>query len=650
MTTVAPFGTWPSPITADMLATTAIGLGEASLDDGVAYWLEMRPTEGGRFVVVKGDPHTSPVDVTPEGFDARTMVHEYGGGSYTVRHGTVFFSNMPDARLYRQDPGSPPVAITPETDAKQRFADGAITPDGRWWIGVRERHDLGPAMLDVVNELVAVPTDGSAPPRTIAGGRDFYSSPRVSLDGSSLAWLTWDLPWMPWDGTELFVAPLSLEAELGAAVSVAGRAGQESIWDPEWSAAGDLVFASDRSGWWNLERIRDGARTVLHQAEAEFGYPQWAMGERSIAFLGDGRIACHYDLDGTTHTAILDPETRELVDLDLPLDAMRWGPGIRAEGATIVLTAGSATEPNQVIWLDFAARSIEALQTSTSVPVDPGYLSVPEAIVFPTDDGLSAHALYYAPANPDAAAPADERAPLIVMSHGGPTSHCTPMLDLGIQFFTSRGFGVVDVNYGGSTGYGRDYRQRLNGNWGVVDLHDCISAANFLIERGDADRDRLLIRGGSAGGYTTMCALTFTDVFAAGTSFFGISDLVPFATDDTHKFECRYEYTLIGPWPEVEDTYHARSPINFVDLLSTPMLVLQGADDHVVPPSQAEVIVEALRSKSIPFAYELYAGEGHGFRKAETIVRSRNAELSFYAQILGFQPAGDVPTLAIEHL
>jgi len=300
--------------------------------------------------------------------------------------------------------------------------------------------------------------------------------------------------------------------------------------------------------------------------------------------------------------------------------------------------------------LDFAARSIEALQTSTSVPVDPGYLSVPEAIVFPTDDCLSAHALYYAPANPDAAAPADERAPLIVMSHGGPTSHCTPMLDLGIQFFTSRGFGVVDVNYGGSTGYGRDYRQRLNGNWGVVDLHDCISAANFLIERGDADRDRLLIRGGSAGGYTTMCALTFTDVFAAGTSYFGISDLVPFATDDTHKFECRYEYTLIGPWPEVEDTYHARSPINFVDLLSTPMLVLQGADDHVVPPSQAEVIVEALRSKSIPFAYELYAGEGHGFRKAETIVRSRNAELSFYAQILGFQPAGDVPTLAIEHL
>ncbi|MEP6757711.1 MAG: prolyl oligopeptidase family serine peptidase [Actinomycetota bacterium] len=649
MKTTAPYGAWPSPITADMLATTAIGLGEAWLDDGIAYWLEMRPTEGGRYVVVKGDPHSEPVDVTPEGFDARTMVHEYGGGSYTVRHGTVFFSNMPDARLYRQDPGAAPVGITPDTNAAQRFADGVITPDGRWWIGVRERHDLGPAMLDVVNELVAVPTDGSSEPRTLARGRDFYSSPRISPDGSQLAWLSWDLPWMPWDGTELLVAPLSLEAELGEAVSLAGRPGEESIWDPEWSSAGDLVFASDRSGWWNLERISDGARTVLHHTEAEFGYPQWAMGERSIAFLGDGRIACHYDLEGRTHTAILDPETRELVDLDLPLDALRWGPGIRAEGSTIVLTAGSATEASQVIWLDFAARSIEVLRTSTSVPIEPGYLSVPEAIEFPTDGGVTAHALFYPPTNPDTAAPEGERAPLIVMSHGGPTSHCTPMFDLGIQYFTSRGFGVVDVNYGGSTGYGREYRQRLNGNWGVVDLHDCISAARHLVDRGDADGDRLLIRGGSAGGYTTMCALTFTDVFAAGTSFFGISDLVPFATGDTHKFECRYEFTLIGPWPEAEDTYRARSPINFVELLSTPMLVLQGADDHVVPPSQAEVIVESLKRKGIPHAYELYEGEGHGFRKAETIVRARNAELSFYAQILGFQPAGDVPTLPIQN-
>ncbi len=649
MTAVAPFGAWPSPISAEMLATTTIGLGEATIDDGIAYWLEMRPTEGGRFVVVSGDPHTTPADVTPDGYNARSTVHEYGGGAYTVHHGAVFFSNMPDARLYRQDPGSAPVPITSETDAAQRFADGQITPDGRWWIGVRERHDVGPTMRDVVNELVAVPTDGSAAPRTITGGRDFYSSPRISPDGSMLAWLAWDLPWMPWDGTELFVAPLSADAELGEASAVAGRAGEESIWDPEWGPTGDIVFASDRSGWWNLERVRDGARTVLHEAEAEFGYPQWGMGEHSIAFLGDGRIACHYDLDGSTHTAVLDPETGELVDLDLPLDALRWGPGIQAEGSTIVLTAGSATEADQVIWLDFAARSIEVLRTSMSVPVDRGYLSVPEPIVFPTDDGLTAHAFYYPPTNPDAVGPDGDRPPLIVMSHGGPTGASSSVLDLGMQFFTSRGFGVVDVNYGGSTGYGRAYRQRLYGNWGVVDLHDCLNAARFLVKRGDADGDRLLIRGGSAGGYTTMCALTFTDAFAAGTSFFGISDLVPFATGETHKFECQYEHTLIGPWPEAEDIYRARSPINFVDLLSTPMLVLQGADDHVVPPAQAEVIVDALARKGVPHAYLLFEGEGHGFRKAETIVKARNAELSFYGQILGFEPAGDVPALEVQN-
>ena len=539
MTTVAPFGAWPSPISAEMLATTTIGLGEATIEDGIAYWLEMRPTEGGRFVVVSGDPHTTPADVTPEGYNARSMVHEYGGGAFTVHHGAVFFSNMPDARLYRQDPGSAPEPITPETDATQRFADGQITPDGRWWIGVRERHDLGPAMRDVVNELVAVPTDGSAAPRTIAGGRDFYASPRISPDGSSLAWLAWDLPWMPWDGTELFVAPLSADGrarrgergrracrrgvDLGSRVEPDGRPRVRV--GPEW-----LVEPGARP----RRRAHRAARRPRRSSDTRSG--AWAS-TRSPS-CSDGRIACHYDLDGSTHTAILDPETGELVDLDLPLDALRWGPGIRAEGSTIVLTAGSATEADQVIWLDFAARSIEMLRTSMSVPVDRAYLSVPEPIVFPTDDGLTAHALFYPPTNPDAVGPDGDRPPLIVMSHGGPTGASSSVLDLGMQFFTSRGFGVVDVNYGGSTGYGRAYRQRLYGNWGVVDLHDCLNAARFLVERGDADGDRLLIRGGSAGGYTTMCALTFTDAFAAGTSFFGISDLVPFATGETHKFEC----------------------------------------------------------------------------------------------------------------
>jgi dipeptidyl aminopeptidase/acylaminoacyl peptidase len=646
--TTMPYGAWPSPITTEMPATSSIALGEATLDDGIAYWLEMRPAEGGRSVVVKGDPHSSPADVTPEGFNARSMVHEYGGGSFTVQHGTVFFSNLEDARLYRQDDGEAPVAITPDTDAAHRYADGVVTADGRWWIGVRERHDLGPSMLDVVNELVAIPTDGGAEPHVIAAGRDFYASPRISPDGATLAFLAWDLPFMPWDGCELSVAPLSPGAELGPPALVAGRVGEESIWDPEWSPSGDLVFASDRSGWWNLERIHDGERQVLHPAEAEFGYPQWALGERSIAFFADGRIVCHYDREGRTHTAVLDPETGELTDLDLPYDALAYGQRIAVEGSVIVFIAGSATLPGQVVWLDFAARSVDVLRESSNVPVDTAYLSLPEAIEFPTEGGLTAHALFYRPTNPDVSGPDGERPPLLVVAHGGPTGNTTPLFDLGIQFWTSRGIGVVDVDYGGSTGYGRAYRQRLNGMWGVVDLQDCVAAADFLIERGDADPDRLLVRGGSAGGYVVMCALTFTDRFAAGASYYGIADLVPFATGETHKFESRYEHTLVGPWPEDEDTYRARSPINFTSQLTTPMLVLQGAEDHVVPPSQAEMIVESLRANKIPYAYKLYEGEGHGFRRAESRIDARNAELSFYGQILGFEPAGDVPVLPIE--
>jgi len=646
--TTLPYGAWPSPISAEMLAEGSIGLGETRLDDGIAYWLEQRPAEGGRMVVVKGDPHTSPVDVTPEGFNARSMVHEYGGGSYTVHHGTVYFSNLLDARLYRHDDGAAPFAITPETGATHRYADGVITAEGRWWIGVRERHDLGASMRDVVNELVALPTDGAAEPHVVASGRDFYASPRISPDGATLAFLGWDLPYMPWDGCELYTATLSADAEAGEPVLVAGRIGEESIWDPEWSPAGDLVFASDRSGWWNLERVHDGERAVLHRAEKEFGYPQWGLGERSIGFFPDGRIVCLYDAEGRTHTAVLDAETGELTDLDLPYDGLAWGPDIAVEGSVILFAAGSPTVPNQIVWLDFASRSVDVLRESISVAVDPSYLTVPAATQFPTEGGRTAHAFYYPPTNPEASAPPGERPPLIVMAHGGPTSAATSVLNLGMQFWTSRGFAVVDVDYGGSTGYGRAYRQRLNGMWGVVDLQDCVAAADFLVSRGDADPDQLVVRGGSAGGYLVMCALTFTDRFAAGASYYGISDLVPFATGETHKFESQYEYSLVGPWPESKETYRTRSPINFTDQLATPMLVLQVTEDHVVPPSQAEVIVATLRDKGIPHAYKLYEGEGHGFRRADTMIDARNAELSFYAQILGFEPAGDVPVLRIE--
>jgi dipeptidyl aminopeptidase/acylaminoacyl peptidase len=471
----------------------------------------------------------------------------------------------------------------------------------------------------------------------------------VSPDGTRLSFLTWDLPWMPWDGTELVVVPVDARLDpAGDPVTMAGACPGESIWQPEWSAQGDLVFASDRSGWWNLERLRGGERDILYAAEAEFGYPQWVFGDRSFGFLGDGRIVCAYDRDGLTSFGVVDPATGELLDLDLPHDAFRYGPGVVAEGSTIVIIAGSADLANQVVWLDFGARSVEVLRTGIDVTFDRGFSSTPRPIEFPTDGGLTAHALFYPPANPDWHGPDGEAPPLIVMAHGGPTGNASPILDPSLQYWTSRGFAVVDVNYGGSTGYGRAYRERLYGNWGVVDLQDCVNAARFLADTGEVDGERLLVRGGSAGGYVVVCALVWTDVFAAGASYYGIADLVPFASGETHKFESRYEHMLVGPWPEAEATYRERSPINDVERLSTPMLVLQGTDDEVVPPSQAELLVAAMRERGVPHAYLLFEGEGHGFRKAETIVAAREAELSFYGQILGFTPAGDVPVLAIE--
>jgi dipeptidyl aminopeptidase/acylaminoacyl peptidase len=647
--TVAPYGTWSSPISAHMLATDAVDLSAPSLDDGLAYWLERRPTEDGGTVLVRADPFGAAHDVTGDGFDVRTRAHGYGGGSYTVRRGTVVFSNDADQRLYRLAPSGTPDAITPDVDGRHRFADGRITDDGRWWIGVRERHE-GDRNVDVVNELVVVPLDGSGEPRIVAGGRDFYAGPRISADGSRIAFLAWDLPSMPWDGCELFVASLAADGSFDDVRHVAGRDLEESIWQPTWGPRGELVFASDRSGWWNLESIRDGERRVLHAAEAEFGYPQWVFGDRSFAFLGDGSIACWYARNGRAHLAIMDPETGELLDLDVPHDAHEFGPGVDADGTTIVYVGGAATIPNEVVWLDVAARSVDVLRVSADVPVDAGYLSEPQPLTFATAGGADAHALSYRPSNADVEAPPDERPPLIVMSHGGPTSAASPIFSLAIQYWTSRGFAVVDVNYGGSTGYGRAYRERLNGNWGVVDLQDCVAAARALVDRGAADPDRLLIRGGSAGGYTTISALTFTDVFAAGASYYGIADLERFATGDGHKFESRYEHSLIGPYPEAADRYRERSPIHSVDRLSTPMLVLQGTEDDVVPPSQAEMIVEALREREIPHAYLLFEGEGHGFRRAETLVRAREAELSFYAQVLGFEPGDPVPRLPIAFL
>jgi len=647
VTHVALYGTWRSPISAEMVSLDGVALSQPWLESGSVYWQERRPAEGGRSVLMHAAPFSEPIDVTPLGFNVRTTVHEYGGGAYLIDRGTAFFSNFADQRLYRQELGADPVAITPESGGRNRYADGRVTPDGRWLICVRERHPDPDDPSGVTNELVAIAPNGSAEPAEIRSGRDFYSTPRISPDGSMLCWLEWDLPWMPWDGCEVYVAELTGDATLEHVRQVAGRAGEESIFQPAWSPAGDLHFVSDRTGWWNLYRDRAGEVQALHPAEAEFGWPQWQFGMSGYGFLGDGRIACIWEREGVQHVAVLDPESGELIDLDVAQTALR--PWLAAEGDRVAFVGGGPSIPDQVVLLDVTARSIDVLRSSSAVDVDEGYFSVPRQIEFPTEGGLTAFAHFYPPRNGEATGADGERPPLIVMSHGGPTGEATPGFSLEMQFWTSRGFAVVDVNYGGSSGFGRGYRQRLNGTWGIVDTADCINAARWLVDQGEVDGDRLLITGGSAGGYTTLCALTMHDGFAAGTSYFGLADLESFVTGGTHKFESRYLFTLVGPYPEEAERYRSRSPINFTDGISCPMLLLQGSEDRVVPPAQAEIMVEALKRKALPYAYLLFEGEQHGFRKAESTRLALEAELSFYAQVFGFE-RDDVPTLHIENL
>lgn len=642
--TTAPFGSWRSPLTADVIARSRVVLGGPRLSGDVLHWVERRPAEGGRSVIVRRAGSDQAVDVTSPGFNVRTRVHEYGGGEYLVHGDSVFFSNFTDQRLYRQDgPGEDPRPITPEpsTPAAVRYADGRVTPNGELLVCVRERHEAG----GVWNEIVALPADGSREPWVLASGHDFFSFPRPSPDGRRLAWTSWDHPRMPWDGTELWMADLSSDGTLGDPRLVAGGP-EESIFQPEWSPDGTLHFVSDRTGWWNLYRDREGRIEALHPMDAEFGSPQWIFGFSQYAFPSDGRIACVYSSAGIDHLALLDPATGEFGDVDLPYTDYGY---VQASGDRLAFVAASAGEAPAVVVLDVDSGATEVVRRSLSLDVDAGTLSVPRPIEFPTEDGLTAHALYYPPANRDFTVPGGERPPLLVFAHGGPTGHTTSALDLEIQFFTSRGFAVADVNYGGSTGYGRPYRERLKGTWGIVDVADSVNAARYLADVGEVDGRRLAIRGGSAGGWVTLCALAFHDVFAAGASYFGVGDAEGLARH-THKFESRYLDGLIGPYPEAVDIYRERSPVHFADRLSCPLILFQGLEDEVVPPAQAEEMVAALREKGIPYAYLAYEGEQHGFRRAENIERSLQAELYFYGRILGFEPADRLEPVPIENL
>lgn len=638
---VAPYGSWPSPISAALAASGESRLEEPRFDGADLYWLQTRPGEGGRVVLLRRSGAGAISELTPPGFSVRSRVHEYGGGAYTVEAGTVYFSNCADQRLYRQGPDGVPQPLTPA--GSRRYADLVVDRWRHRLYAVREEHAPG---REAVNTLVRIDLSGEDAGTIVVAGNDFYAAPRLSPDGSRLAWLTWCHPNMPWDGCELWVGGLDAGGAVVGAERVAGGP-DESIFQPEWSPDGELHFVSDRTGWWNLYRLRAGEVQPLAPAPAEFGRPQWVFGMRTYGFAGPAELVCSYVQPGSWRLARLDSERRQLAPLDVAgvsqIDSLTTAPG------RVVLAGGGPAVPTGLVQVSLKGGAISVLHRASPVQFDPAYISQPELVAFPTRGGNTAYGYFYPPRNPDCAAPAGELPPLIVHSHGGPTSAARLHLSPGVQYFTSRGFAVLDADYGGSTGYGRAYRQRLNGNWGVVDVDDCCAGALHLARAGRVDPQRLIIAGGSAGGYTTLCALTMRQVFHCGASRFGISDQQALRRD-THKFESRYCDSLIGPYPERRDLYIARSPLHFADQLRCPVIFTQGLEDPVVPPSQAEHMVAALRRKGLPVAYLSFAGEGHGLRRAENIRRALEAELYFFGRVFGFAPADAIERVAIDNL
>lgn len=645
---VAPYGSWKSPITPELIMADAVGLSAPMIHGADTYWCEGRPTEQGRVVLVRRKPDGEICDVTQAPFNVRTRVHEYGGVSYWVTDDALYFSNFVDQRIYRLLPGDVPRPITP--DVALRYADLTFDAVRGRLIAVREDHRAGG---EPINTLVSLDAERARDAdrrggQVLVSGHNFYASPRLSPDGTRLAWLTWNHPNMPWDGTELWVAQVGADGDLVDAHIVAGGL-SESVFQPEWSPDGELYFISDRTGWWNLYRWRAGQAEALYPLAAEFGLPQWVFGMSTYGFASDQKLVCTFFQDGRWRLAVLNLAALTLEEIATPYTELS---SLRIAGDRVLFGAGSPTEPYSLVMFDLAERQFTVLRRSSSLTLDPGYLSIPQEIEFSpqaTQAGLPVYAYIYAPRNRDFVAPVGEKPPLLVLSHGGPTGAASAAFNLDIQYWTSRGFAVVDVNYGGSTGYGRAFRQRLNGGWGIVDVDDCVGAALYLAGRGDVDPERLAIRGGSAGGYTTLSALAFHNVFKAGASHFGVSDLEALATD-THKFESRYLDNLVGPYPAQRDLYLARSPIHHTDGLNCALILFQGLDDQVVPPEQSRAMYEAVRGKGLPVAYLAYEGEGHGFRQAANIMRTLEAELYFYSKVFGFELADPVAPVAIENL
>jgi dipeptidyl aminopeptidase/acylaminoacyl peptidase len=633
---VVPYGSWKSEISSDLVVADAVSLSEVRLADGAIYWLEGRPKEGGRSVVIRRRTgEAQQTDLNPPPFNVRTRVHEYGGGAWTVFEGSLYFSNdapsadgvFPDRQLYRFGPGDrDPVALTER--GPWRYADGLIDDVRKRWIGVREDHST----KTPVNSIVAVDLDATGSGTPIIEGNDFYASPRLSPDGKWLAWITWNLPAMPWNECSLVIAAVGPSGEVRPGAVIAGG-NSESVIQPEWLPdSSGLIFISDRSGWWNLYRydLQSSQTVALWPLDAEFAQPQFLLGMSSYAFAGDDRIVC----------ALIRNGLAELAELDMRTGASRLIPtpyteigSMRAAGNKVVFRGGASDLPTSIVALDLGSHDIEVVARATPVLDDPAirrHISLGRPIEFETTDNQTSHGFYYPPTNPSYEAPAGEKPPLLVRCHGGPTAAASPALDLRIQFWTSRGIAFLDLNYRGSTGFGRAYRDLLRGNWGKLDVDDAEAAARHLAKEGLANPHRMAITGGSAGGLTVLSALAFRHVFAGGASYFGVSDLARLARD-THKFESKYLDWLIAPYPEGKDLYSERSPVDHADKVSAPVIFFQGDEDQVVPPDQTERMVAALRASGITACYLLFSGEQHGFRKAENIKRALDAELYFYA-------------------
>ena len=643
MSSRAAFGSWPSPITAELIVAGAATPGDVRAESGVVWWSQSRPDQGGRQQVLRRDPDGTVSDALPEWFNARTRVHEYGGAPWWVHDGVVFATSWVDQRVYRTEAGGEPVALTPEPAVPHgfRYADGGITPDGATVICVRESHDASQVLNEIVAFSAHAPILGGAVahPAVIVIGSDFVSSPRISQDGRRVAWLTWNHPRMPWDGTELWVGDLhgvGSGSWLEGARRVAGGV-TESLVQPEWGPDGSLYVVSDRSDWWNVYRVAGTDELVaVHPVAAEVGMPAWVFGQSRYVISDDAIVWMTFSDDVGAHLIGVgaDGSIREIA-----VDAVALMQ-LRADGRRIVALV---TERSAERWVaSFGVGESDPLtvvRAGRDLGLDPAGLSMPRHITFPSANSRTAHGWFYPPAgvrDGEALQGVDgELPPLVTKIHGGPTAGADPSFSLGVQFWTSRGFAVVDVDYGGSTGYGRAYRRLLDGAWGVVDVEDACAAAQWLAGQGLVDGSRMAITGGSAGGFTVLAALATREVFAAGASHYGVADLGALARD-THKFEARYLDGLVGRWPQDEDVYVERSPLSHMDGFDRPLIVLQGLEDEVVPPAQAEMIVDALRAKGIPHAYLRFEGEQHGFRIAANIVRALTAELYFYSRVFGF--------------